>query len=233
MKVLIIQNDAVENLGLYQRSLEENGKGLEVFHAYKIKSNERFPPIDEYDALIIGPTPISANDYGKHPFLVKEWELFSDIIGSGKPILGVCCGGQLLAKYLGANVTKSPKREVGGYEVELTEIGKNDPLFAGFPSSFPVFQWHRDMFEIPSGGSMLVKGDPCPIQAFGWRNVRGVIFHLEIDRREAERWADAYSAEIGEVGKTREQVLRECIEREPQMKALARRLMDNFMGLAK
>ena len=233
MKVLIVQNDPVENLGLYQRILAEKNIVNEIFHAYRLKEKERFPQIDEYDALIIGPTPIPANEFRKHLFLIKEWEMFSDMIGSGKPILGVCCGAQLLAKYLGAEVKRSPRREVGGYEVKLTEEGKIDPLFAGFPHSFLVFHWHRDMFEIPTGGNMLVEGDPCPIQALSWRNVRGVIFHLEIDRHEAERWADAYQSEIGEVGKTRDQVLKECVEREPQMRHLAYKLIDNFINMAR
>ena len=79
---------------------------------------------------------------------------------------------------------------------------------------------------------MLVEGDPCPIQAFGHGNVRGVIFHLEIDRREASRWADAYPAELEAVGKTKQQVLDECRIREPQMRWLSNRLMENFLGLS-
>jgi GMP synthase-like glutamine amidotransferase len=74
-------------------------------------------------------------------------------------------------------------------------------------------------------------GEPCPIQAFGLGNVRGVIFHLEIDRREAGRWARAYPAELEAVGKTREKVLEECREREPEMRELAYLLMENFLGL--
>lgn len=89
----------------------------------------------------------------------------------------------------------------------------------------------NDMFEVPKGGRLLVEGDPCPIQAFGWENVRGIIFHLEIDGSEAGHWADAYPAELDAVGKTREQVIRECREREPEMRALAYRLMNNFLRL--
>ena len=137
----------------------------------------------------------------------------------------------MLARRLGAEVRRSPEKEVGGYEVRLTRDGAMDTLFAGFPEEFPVFQWHSDMFEVPPGGKLLGEGDTCPIQAFSWENVRGIIFHLEISRREAGRWADAYPAELEEVGKTREQVLDECGEREPEMKWLASKLMDNFMGM--
>jgi GMP synthase (glutamine-hydrolysing) len=167
----------------------------------------------------------------KHPFLSREWEYLSQVVGSSKPVLGVCCGGQILARLLGAKVIKSPQKEVGGYTITVTDDGLSDPLFVGFPRDLPVFQWHSDMFDVPPGGKLLARGDKCPIQAYVWRNVRGIIFHLEIDSNEAGRWASAYPAELSAVGKTREQVQKECLAREPEMRRLAERLVDNFLSL--
>ena len=231
MRVLIVQNDETETLGLYVDYMSEKRIDHEVFHAY-IEIDGPFPETREYDAFIIGPTPISANSIYQHEFLRKEWDFLGEAIVSGKPCLGICCGGQMLAMRLGARVRRSPEKEVGGYDVRLTEKGKRDPLFTGFTQEFPVFQWHSDMFEVSGGGRLLVEGDMCPNQAFGWRNVRGIIFHLEIDRREAARWADAYPEEMEAVGKTKEQVLEECRAREPEMRRLANRLMENFLDLS-
>ena len=139
----------------------------------------------------------------------------------------------MLARILGAEVVMSPMKELGGYDANLTEAGKRDLLFNGFPETFPVYQWHTDMFKVPPGGEILVKGYPCPIQAYGWEKVRGIIFHLEIDRREASKWADTYSGELIAVGKSKEQVLNECAEREPEMRRLAYLLMDNLLSLGK
>jgi len=232
LRVLIVQNDETENLGLYEEYLKEKAVEHKILHAYNLEPEDSFPPVAEFDAFIIGPTPISANSVDEHPFLRKEWEHLGEIIESGKPCLGVCCGGQMLARRLGAEVKRSPEKEIGGYEVGLAEDGASDPLFKDFPKKFPVFQWHSDMFEIPPGGRLLVEGDPCPIQAFGWGKVRGVIFHLEIDRHEAARWADAYPSELDAVGKTREQVVDECREREPEMRELSSLLMYNFLNLS-
>jgi GMP synthase (glutamine-hydrolysing) len=230
-RVLIIQNDATENLGLYEELAREQAE-VEVLHAYSMKYNNSFPETDGYSSFIVGPTPISANDVNRHPFLTREWEFLSRVIGSGKPALGVCCGGQILARLLGGEVLKSPRREVGGYTVHLTEEGLVDPLFHGFPAEVPVFHWHSEMFKIPPGGRLLVRGDPCPIQAYLWRNIRGIIFHLEIDHLEAEKWAVAYPAELEAVGKTREQVLEECRVREPIMRKLAKILVENFLSMS-
>ena len=233
MRVLIVQNDETESLGLYEEFLSEEGIDLQVLHAYGFEPDAPFPLVDDFDAFIIGPTPISANDVESHDFLRKEWSFLGEVVESRRPTLGVCCGGQMLARRLGAKVTRSPEREVGGYEVRLTEVGEVDPLFAGFPEEFPVFHWHAEMFQVPPGGSILVRGVPCPIQAYGWGNIRGVIFHLEVTSADAARWADAYPMELEAVGKSREQVVKECREREPEMRGLARLLIDNFLNLGR
>jgi GMP synthase (glutamine-hydrolysing) len=229
-RILLIQNNTTENLGLYEAFLRER-VDVDVIHAYSMEVGEVFPETKEYSAFVVGPTPISANDVGKYQFLTQEWEYLSRIVASGKPILGICCGGQILARLLGAEVVRSPRKEVGGYTVNLTDDGLADPLFRGFPRDVPVFHWHSDMFRIPPGGKLLARGDPCQIQAYGWRNVWGLIFHLEINHFEAERWTSAYSEELNAAGKTREQVLRECVEREPEMRLLSKRLIENFLDL--
>lgn len=230
-KVLIIQNDEPENLGLYETYLKEKKVPHRIFRAYNLRPEESFPLIDEYDAYIVGPTPISANDAMKHYFLKKELHELEKMIESGKPTLGVCCGGQMLAKILGGEVKPSPLREIGGYQAHLTRSGLNDPLFKGFPPSFPVFHWHSEMFTIPPGADCLATGNPCPIQAFGKENVKGVIFHLELTSLDAIRWAEAYPKEPAAIGKSVDQVIQECHEVETQMHKLSYLFMDNFLSL--
>jgi GMP synthase-like glutamine amidotransferase len=127
----------------------------------------------------------------------------------------------------------SPRKEVGGYNVELTEDGLKDPLFQGFQSKFPVFQWHNDMFQVPKDGKLLATGDLCPIQAFKVGNVRGVIFHLEITSNEAKKWAEAYPDELISVGKTKQEVIEECQRSEDEMKKLSEKFITNFIGMIK
>ncbi|MBN2334417.1 type 1 glutamine amidotransferase [Candidatus Bathyarchaeota archaeon] len=229
-RVLIIQNDPPETLGLYEKLLREKTE-LTLIHAYNMKQGDRFPPTTGFEAFIVGPTPIPAKDALSHPFLRKEWSYLQDILDSSKPCLGVCCGGQILARLLGGEVKKSPQREIGGYTATLTDQGLWDSLFKGFPPVFPVFHWHTDMSTVPPGGELLATGDPCPIQAYAKDNVRGVIFHLEITAEDAERWAHAYPDEPARIGKTAEQVIQECRETERQMTRLAERLIDNFLAM--
>lgn len=227
-QVLIIQNDPLENLGLFELYLRAHTE-LTVIHAYEMGTGKTFPSLDRFSHFVIGPTPINANDALSHDFLRKEWSYLQEIINSGKPCLGVCCGGQMLAKLLGGDVIKGPIKEIGGYTVKLTEIGLNDSLYQGFSSEFPVFQWHNDMFTVPPGGQLLATGEPCFVQSFRKENIWGVIFHIEITSKDAQRWINAYPEEPKAIGKTHEKVLSECIETELEMRQLAERLMLNFI----
>jgi len=229
-RVLIIQNDSPETLGNYETYLEKKAD-LTLVHAYRMEKKELFPPINDFEYFIIGPTPISANDATKHMFLRKEWEYLKQIIKSEKPCLGVCCGAQMLAKIQGGYVKPSPGKEIGGYRVRLTEDGLRDPLFSGFPQDFPVFQWHSEMFTVPPTGKLLAEGNPCTIQAYMKDQVRGIIFHLEINKEEAKRWISAYPEEPHHIGKSKSQVLRECREIEEEMLKLAKKLIDNFLSM--
>lgn len=229
-RVLIIQNDPPETLGLYETYLREH-TDLTLIKAYEMKPQDRFPSVEQFTHFLIGPTPISANDVQEHEFLRKEWDFLKKIIQSGKPCLGICCGGQILVRLLGGEVNKSPSKEIGGYTIRLNEDGLSDPLYDGFPEDFPVFHWHGEMFTVPPGGKLLATGDPCPIQSYRKDNVWGIIFHLEVTAADAVRWADAYPAEPRAIGKTREQVLEECKLYEQQMKSLALKLMENFLSL--
>ena len=228
-RVLIIQNDPPEQLGLYEEYIRKN-TDLTLLHAYEMDSGDEFPSVDQFTHFIIGPTPINANDALNHEFLRREWGYLKKIIESKKPCLGVCCGGQMLAIILGGEVRKSPSKEIGAYDVSLTEYGKKDPLFSGFNSTFPVFHWHSDMFTIPPGGQLLANGFPCPIQAYRKENVWGLIFHLEITSTEAQRWAKAYPNEPKMINKTVEQVLEECRENDAEMIRLSEKLMINFLN---
>jgi GMP synthase (glutamine-hydrolysing) len=225
MKVLVVQNCLIEDVGLYEDYLQNYGHEYTVVHGYKV---EVFPSLLDFDALIVGGTPVSVYDADKHPFLARELEYLSGAVRLNKPCLGICGGGQLLAKVLGAQVKRNPVMEIGGYRVKLTSAGKGSRFFEGFPSEFPVFQLHGDTFDIPKHGEFLVEGDLCKNQAFSFKKSLAVQFHLEVDSSTAGKWADEYKDDLLQVGKTRDQVVKECRRSEKEMKRLAILFLDNF-----
>jgi GMP synthase-like glutamine amidotransferase len=227
MRVLILQNCPAEGIGLYGTQLMGLGITYYTLHPY---AGESFPPLDRYDAIIVGGTPVSVNEVHCHNFLLKEGRFLKKALQRGKPILGICFGAQLLARLLGAEVKKNPVPEIGVYPVRLTAAGQCDPLFKGFPRTFPVFHWHGDTFAIPPGASRLATDRECPNQAFRLGSIVGVQFHLEITAAEAGSWADTYRNELPTAAKSKARLTGECREHEAMMARLAGLLLENFLS---
>jgi GMP synthase (glutamine-hydrolysing) len=113
------------------------------------------------------------------------------------PVLGVCFGHQLLAHALGARVERHPGGpESGTVEVELTDAGAADPLFAGLPRRLAVQHGHEDhVAELPRGAALLARNAHTPVQAFAYGpRVRAVQFHPEFDAARARAFAEAERA---------------------------------------
>jgi len=227
LRVLFSQNCEIEDLGIYEQYFIENNISLDIVHSYQ----ERLPSNTNYDALIIGGTPDSAYHRTKHPYLKDVYQFITKAVKNGKPCFGICCGAQLLAIVLGGNAYRNRVMEIGCYELTLTPDGVNDPLMNGFPKRFPVFQWHGDTFEVPSGARLLVSGKQCTNQLFRYNNNVGILFHFEVSADEVKKWAEKYSNELAEIGKTIDQVMEECRIHEKEMKEFAYLLMSNYLNI--
>ena len=173
--------------------------------------------------------PAAAYAIDEQSYLKEEWRYLEGVVDAGMPCLGICFGGQLLARVLGAEVRPNATEEIGGYEVRRAVT---DPVIAGFPPVFPVFQWHGDTFDVPDGATLLVEGDLCKNQLFRHGNAVAVQFHLEVIAEEAGRWADEYADELAQCGKTKEEIVAECAKHEDEMRLLARSLLNNVLHLA-
>ena len=229
MKFLGLQNCEVEGFGLYQDRLSELGVELDVRPAYR---GDPLPDATGYDAILIGGTPAAAYETELHPYLAAESRYLEQALRSDTPCLGICFGAQLLAAILDGGAWRAEDGEIGIMEIEVTPAGFNGQLLAGFPRRFPVFQWHGDTFGVPPGGELLAAGEVCRSQAFHHGAAFGVQFHLEVTADEAERWAEAYKAELDQHGMSRGQLVTEVRDSGPQLTALASRLIDNFVRFA-
>lgn len=105
------------------------------------------------------------------------------LIATGKLVLGICFSHQYLMELLGGRVEHHSEREENGYiTVELTEAGRDNPLFNRITQRVGFLAAHNDMVVEPAPGSVLLAtNDRVPVQSFGWGdNVWGVQFHPEM-----------------------------------------------------
>jgi GMP synthase (glutamine-hydrolysing) len=142
-----------------------------------------------YDAFIAmgGPQHVGAND--RYPYLPGVEAAIRRAVEEDIPYLGLCLGGQLLAHALGAPVSRHHVTEIGFSRIELTEEGKNDPLFQGLPGYQQVIHWHEDTFDIPGSAVQLASGAITHNQAFRFgRRAYGTQYHIELTPGMLDTW---------------------------------------------
>ena len=143
--------------------------------------------------------PMNVDQVDRFPHLQTEVEAIQDALDRDIPVLGICLGAQLIARALGAPVGPAVRKEIGWYDVCVSEPGLGDPLLSNFAPTERIFQWHGDTFDIPRGAEHLASSTLCPNQAFRYgKKVYGLQFHLEVDAPLIERWLSipVHQAEI-------------------------------------
>ncbi len=177
MNIHCVQHVPFEGPGSIASWADSGGHRLAITRLY---AGQALPRIEEVDLLVVLGGPMSVNDDALHPWLGEEKRYLQQAIARGIPTLGICLGAQLLAAVLGARVFANAQREIGWFPVEATPAAATSPLFALFPPVLPVFHWHGETFDLPSGATHLARSAACEHQAFSYGDlVLGLQFHLE------------------------------------------------------
>jgi GMP synthase (glutamine-hydrolysing) len=189
----IIRHVEIEDLGYLGEALAGNGVSCRYIDAVALPGTD--PEIG--DALVVLGGPMAAYETDRHAYLVHELNLIERYLRDGHPVLGICLGAQLLAVAAGAQAYPGERgKEIGWGEVELSDAGISDALWAGFPRRFSTFHWHGDTFDTPNGAHVLARTSDY-VQAFrlGAR-AYGVQFHPEVVPAELASWIEAYHLEL-------------------------------------
>ena len=192
---LVLQHIGCEDLGTIEPAM--SGRGIDNRYV-RLFDGEGVPQdIERYSGLIILGGPMNVYEEDKFPFLKDEDVLIKKAISMNCPILGICLGGQLIAKATGAKVKKGAKKEIGWYKLRVTKDGKEDTRFGSLPEELTVFQWHGDTFDIPQGASHLAGSELFPNQAYRvGENAYGLQFHLEVTENIINNWIAEYQDEL-------------------------------------
>ena len=214
-RALILQHEKATPPGLIAPWLAEQSA---VVDTLRIDEDERLVDPRQYDLIVSLGSEFAAFD-DAIPFVQREALLFEDAIEGDVPILGLCFGGQMLARVLGANVYRSQKSEIGWLPVRT-----NDPKLVG---EGPWFQWHFDVFTAPPGADVLAVTDTGP-QAFVAGRSLGLQFHPEVTPAIMEQWVRVYPHELKVEGVDPKGLLAETNRRAADAKKSTWRLLDRF-----
>lgn len=150
-----------------------------------------------YDGVVVFGSEHSAND--EHlDYIRNELDFIDRWLVTGKPYLGICLGGQLLARVLGARVSAHP---LGRYEIGYTRITPTPAGRSFMARPTLAYQWHKEGFELPSSTVRLATGDDFEEQAFRYNGrVYGLQFHPEITTQIISAWVNTAGHLLSEPG---------------------------------
>ncbi|HUJ26811.1 MAG TPA: gamma-glutamyl-gamma-aminobutyrate hydrolase family protein [Myxococcales bacterium] len=135
------------------------------------------------EGVVVTGSPLSVMD--EAPWMLELGSELLRLGARGTPVLGVCFGHQLLARAAGGRVVLNPRgREIGTVEVQLSEAGRRDALFAwaGGAPEIEVQATHMDAVDpLPPGAVVLASNENTSAQAFRLsETVAAVQFHPEL-----------------------------------------------------
>ncbi|HTU83934.1 MAG TPA: type 1 glutamine amidotransferase [Solirubrobacteraceae bacterium] len=216
MQALIIQHDLNGPAGHVIDWLAARGADQDVWLIGRDSAGARDPLT--YDLIVSLGSEHAAYDDAL-PWLEGELGLLRAAFDGDVPVLGICFGGQLLARALGGRAMRGPHAEIG-----WVAICPRDPAF--LPAG-PWLQWHYDTFTPPPGAVLLAESPAAP-QAYTIGLSLGLQFHPEVTPDIVGDWVAGGSAQLLRAGLDGERLMAETRERDAENRARAWRLLDLF-----
>lgn len=161
--------------GQYTKVIDRRIRELSV-HSEILPLEVEASRLEDFDAVILSGGPESVYGDGAPGYQ-------AGLFDSGKPMLGICYGMQLLVQHFGGSVAASSQAEYG---VEDITVDTESKLFAGLDATQRVLMSHGDSVqEVPAGFHVAARSasavaaieDPA-------RKIYGVQFHPEVDLTE-------------------------------------------------
>jgi GMP synthase-like glutamine amidotransferase len=216
LHALILQHEEPTPPGHVAEWLARHGARVEI---HRIDEDDREVDPTDYDLIVSLGSEFAAFDDTK-PFVPREARLMRTAIDADVPVLGLCFGGQLLARVLGAEVFRSEESEIGWLPVRTT-----DPEL--IPEG-PWFQWHFDSFRLPPDATVIAESDVGP-QAFVAGRSLGLQFHPEVTTEIMDEWVRAYRHELDGDGVDPDDLLEETKRRAEESRRNALQLLDRYL----
>jgi GMP synthase-like glutamine amidotransferase len=218
VRTLIVANRSEADAGFVGEALVARDATLE----FLLREDDwPLPTPDTYDVVVSLGSEWSV--YWEHlaPAVGREVTLLQQAVEAGKPVLGLCFGGQILAHALGGSVGPAPAPELGWHTIASD---RPEQLPEG-----PYVQWHSDRFEVPPGAVELARNAAGP-QAYALGSALGLQFHPEATPEVVRRWCVGGLEELARGGVDPVGFIAEAEERADEARARADQIVGSFQS---
>ena len=205
MAILIFEHDDLDSSQRVGETLRDHGHKLEVIQLHE---GDAVPAdLDGVDGVVCMGGPQDTDEQDQHDWMPQEIALIKQAHETGRPVLGVCLGAQLIAVALGGEVGRMDKPELGMANTNLSFFGTTDPVLTGLPWNATMMHAHGcEVTACPPGGTPapLVSSEGCKAQAFRvGLTTYAFQYHFEWDKQRCMdiidhngKWAEAMGVSV-------------------------------------
>ncbi|MFZ5509157.1 MAG: type 1 glutamine amidotransferase [Pseudomonadota bacterium] len=226
--IAIFRHAGTEGPGYFATFAERHSLPCRLF---RLDEGEEVPrDARAFSGLVFMGGPMSVND--SLPWIWRELALIRSAVAQDVPVLGHCLGGQLMAKALGATVTRAPSKEIGWGEVTVLDNGAARHWF-GDVHRFLGFHWHGETFALPPGATRILESPWCANQAYAAGKHLGLQCHVEMTEDMVRTWcaqgADEIAASPGPAVQPAEAIQADLAAKVAALNAVAERLYSRWI----
>src|SRR6478736_7121636 len=146
--------------------------GLDTSGMHRIRMTHRsLGEIDlaDWSGIILGGGPYNVSDAADSKSQTQRrveselLPLIRRLVDEDFPFLGCCYGVGTLGSVIGATVDRTYPEPVGGMTINVTDAGRDDPLFAEVPEVFDAYGGHKEAAAaLPADVVCLASSPDCP-----------------------------------------------------------------------
>ena len=165
MRALVVYHHNEKDIGSFKPILERRGFEVDYIYGADDKTLDHDPLTHDLAIVMGGSMGVYESD--QYPYLLNEISYLKKRLDNDLPTLGICLGGQLMAKSLGGDVYKGTNdKETGWREIEVTPAGEQSPVRHLDALYTKMTQGHQDTFDLPTNCTLLASSDQYKNQVF-------------------------------------------------------------------
>jgi GMP synthase (glutamine-hydrolysing) len=179
LELLAFRHTDCDGLGSLMPAFTAQGVNCRYVDSYK-DDLSNFDALTPDIVVVLGGAP-GVYQAETYDFIKHETDIIAARIDTGKPVMGICLGAQMMAKAIGSDVYVGKHGvEKGWGELRVIEDKSADIVRRFDGAHGRVLHWHGDTFDLPSSAELLASSTQYKNQIFrAGKNAYGFQCHIE------------------------------------------------------